>query len=65
MNIGKWLMDLITGEPVPQLIPIRIIDRASEAEAARQMIERQMLDRQLRDAHGTETMTDVMRRLRG
>ncbi|WP_303980721.1 hypothetical protein [Dongia mobilis] len=60
MNIGKWLMDLVTGTPAPQMIPVRVIDRGHEAEAARQMF-----DRQLRDAQGTQSMTDAIRRLRG
>jgi hypothetical protein len=59
MNIGQWLMDLIAGDPAPQMIPVRISTPMTEAQA------RQALDRQLRDAAGSQTMTDVMRRMRG
>jgi hypothetical protein len=59
MNIGQWLMDLLAGNPAPQMIPIRSTNPLSEAQA------RQALDRQLRDAAGSQTMTDVMRRMRG
>nr|WP_298686588.1 hypothetical protein [uncultured Dongia sp.] len=59
MNIGQWLIDLLAGNPAPQLIPIRVTNPLSEVQA------RQALDRQLRDAAGSQTMTDVMRRMRG
>ncbi|MBK8161029.1 MAG: hypothetical protein IPK59_20475 [Rhodospirillaceae bacterium] len=60
MKIGKWLMEMIAGTPAPQMIPVRVTDRAHEAEAARQMF-----DRRLRDAQGSQSMTDAIRRLRG